>query len=313
MERYGFWRGYRPSGESDVRRLNACVTAIRNEAKSAAFRNRLDKHLKLVRNNTRSALDLVHALFGLYSQLLVIRIDLSYERHPRKGWLALPVMDGDAFSDRARLIRYLMRKCPCRPVAYVWKTEWAEHTGWHTHLLLFFDGNRHQHDISIARMLGKHWNEEITRGKGRHHISNFDQHQARGVGRIRYDDAAKLWALCTIVVPYVTKTDYYLKLVVPPKTRTFGRSGLPKIPAKKMGRPRINTSTRMFDYTGVLNHPGYSRRGVGKQQPKFNMPQGLAYRKQFGTEQDADSSSRTSKYQALGSERDACIKMGWQI
>lgn len=298
MERNDFWRGYKPTVELDINRLNACVEAMRQEARSTAFRSHLDKHFKLVRNNTRSALELVDALFAIYSQLVAVRIDLSYERHPRKEWLALPVMDGNAFGDRTRLIRYLTRKCPCRPVAYVWKTEWAEHTGWHTHMLLFFDGNQHQQDITIARMIGKHWDEEITRGKGRHHISNFDQHQSRGVGKVRYDDAAKLWALCTIVVPYLTKADYYIRLVVPPKTRTFGRSGKPKIPTKKLGRPRINASARMLAYTGAWNQPGYSKRTSGKQMPKLKKGQKLAYRKHHRASTVPYRSLSMKEYQA---------------
>jgi len=163
---------------------------------------------------------------------------------------------------------------------------------------LFFDGNQHQQDITIARMIGKHWNEEITRGKGRHHISNFDQHQARGVGKVRYDDAAKLWALCTIVVPYLTKADYYIRLVVPPKTRTFGRSGMPKIPAKKLGRPRINTSARMLGYTGVWNRPGYRKRISGKQMPKLKKSKNLAYRKHDSTPKLPYRSLSMKEYQA---------------
>jgi hypothetical protein len=298
MERNGFWCGYRPTVELDVSRLNACVEAMRQEARSTAFRRHLDKHLKLVRNNTRSALELVDALFAMYSQLVVVRIDLCYERHPCKDWLALPVMDGNAFGDRTRLIRYLTRKCPCRPVAYVWKTEWAEHTGWHTHMLLFFDGNQHQQDITIARMIGKHWNEEITRGKGRHHISNFDQHQSRGVGKVRYDDAAKLWALCTIVVPYLTKADYYIRLLVPPKTHTFGRSGKPKIPAKKLGRPRINSAARMLGYTGAWSRPGYSKRIPGNQLPKLKKSKKLAYSKHDSTAKLPYRSMSKKEYQA---------------
>lgn len=311
MYKYDFWHGFKPLCELEVKRLNSCVEAIRAEAKSSAFRRRIDKHLKLVRDNTRSALELVNLLFLVYSQLLVVRIDLSYVRHPRKGWLALPVMDGNAFGDRARMIRYLQRKCPCRPVAYVWKTEWAAHTGWHTHLLLFFDGSQHQQDITIARMIGKHWNEEITRGQGRHHISNLDQHQARGVGKIRYDDAAKLWALRTIVVPYMTKADFYVRLLVPPKTRTFGRSGLPKLPARKLGRPRIHPSIRVSSYTGLLNKPGYRNSRSGKPGSKRNKVAEVARTQFRGAGTVLCKSLSKEEYAAKGREWEALGKPVW--
>lgn len=310
MSRYDFSHEFKPLCELDVKRLNECVDAIRAEAMSPAFRRRVDKHLKLVRNNTRSTLELVDSLFMVYSQLLVIRIDLSYVRHPLKGWVALPVMDGNAVGDRARLIRYLQRKCPCRPVGYVWKTEWAEHTGWHTHLLLFFDGSRHQQDIAIARMIGEYWDKEITRGKGRHHISNLDHHQMRGVGRIRYDDAAKLWALCGIVVPYVTKADYYVRLLVPPKARMFGRSGLPKLPAKKLGRPRGHLAARVSSYTGSLNQPGYASRRPGK--PKAGPQKGIeAHSKRHRVAPVPYRSLSKAEYEAKAREHLALGKAVW--
>ena len=311
MERCGFWLGFKPASELDVHRLNACVEAMRQEAKSKAFRRRLDGHLKQVRDNTRSALELIVALYAVYSQLVVVRIDLSYRRHPRKGWLALPVYDGNARGHRGRFIHYLMRKCPCRPVGYVWKTEWAEHTGWHTHMLLFFDGNEHRQDITIARMLGKHWNNEITRGDGRHHISNLDQHQSSGVGKIRYDAAAKLWALCTIVVPYVTKADYYIRFVVPPKTRTFARSKVPEVPAKKLGRPRLNASARVLTYTGSLNRPGYSNRRPDKGKPKHEKGGEQAHHKYRRAEPIPYRSLSKEEYEAKAREYEALGKDVW--
>jgi hypothetical protein len=311
MARHGLWRVFKPLNSSDVNQLNASIEAMRQESKSATFRRHLDGHLKQVRDNTRSALELIDALCAAHSQLVVVRIDLSYRRHPLKGWLALPVMDGNAFGDRARLIRYLMRKCPCRPVAYVWKTEWAEHTGWHTHMLLFFDGNQHQHDITIARMIGKYWDEDITRGNGRHHISNLDQHQQRGVGKIRYDDAAKLWALCTIVVPYVTKADYYIRFIVPPKTRTFARSKVPHVSAKKLGRPRIKTSARVLSYTGLLNQPNYSSRKQGKQRSKLKRGREQAQRKHHFSSHIPYRSLTMEEYKAKGRESEVLGNNIW--
>lgn len=220
---------------------------MRDEARSTAFRVRRDKHHKLVRSNTTGLLELIDRLFLLHSQLLVIRMDISYCRHSLEPWRALSVTKEEAVNHRDQMIRYLKRKCPFRPVGYAWKLEFTQGTGWHTHLLLFFDANQHQQDLPIATHIGRHWNDVITRGLGRHHISNFEAHQYRGVGKIHYTDVAKLWALRTLVAPYLTKVDYYVRMVLS-KGRTFGRSELPDIPETKRGRPRALPSARVADY-----------------------------------------------------------------
>jgi hypothetical protein len=252
---------FSPACKEDVDRLNACVHAIREEARSEAFRLRRDKHHKLVRSNTAGLLELVDRLFAVHSQLLVIRMDISYRRNAAAPWLSLPVTMGEALDHRNRVIHYLRRKCPFKPIGYAWKLEFTEHTGWHTHLLLFYDANQHQQDFVIAEHIGQHWDRVIARGNGRHFICNYQSYRYRGVGKIHYSDTVKLWALRTLVAPYLTKADYYARMVLSgidapgaedhaakPKARTFGRSELPDVPAKKLGRPRALPSARVADY-----------------------------------------------------------------
>jgi hypothetical protein len=247
MEARSFSANFRPLCQDDVDRLNSCVKAIRDEASSQAFRRRRDKHYKLVRSNTQGLLELTDRLFTQHSQILVVRIDFSYRRHASMPWLSHPITEEEALTHRKEMIRYLRRKCPFKPVGYAWKLEFTEHTGWHTHFLLFFDANLHQRDLAIAEHIGQHWSSVVTQDAGRYFICNYEQYRYRGVGKIHHTDAAKLWALRALVVPYLTKADYYVSMVLR-KGRTFGRSELTDVPEKKRGRPRTLPSARAADF-----------------------------------------------------------------
>lgn len=247
MESCSFWSGFRPVCKRDVDELNACVEALRAEGRSKAFRRRLDKQHKGVRRNTRSLLKLVDHLFMVHSQLLVVRIDLAYGRQSERPQVPLAITEEEATQHRDQLVKQLRRGGNFKPVGYAWKLEYTEGTTWHIHLLLFFDANRHQRDIDIATAVADRWKSMITNHDGRYFICNMREYRYRGVGKIHYSDSAKLWALTTIVVPYITKADYYAKLILR-GGRTFGRSGLPKIPTRKRGRPRLKSSARVSSY-----------------------------------------------------------------
>jgi hypothetical protein len=265
MEARSFSANFRPLCQDDVDRLNSCVKAIRDEASSQAFRRRRDKHHKLVRSNTQGLLELTDRLFAQHSQILVVRIDLSYRRHASMPWLSHPTTEAEALNQRDGMLEYLRRKCPFKPVDYAWKLEFTEHTGWHMHFLLFFDANLHQRDLAIAEHICQHWSNVITQGSGRYFICNYERYRYRGVGKIHHTDVAKLWALRTLVIPYLTKADYYVRMVLT-KGRTFGRSELTDVPTKKRGRPRKLPSARIVDF--VPPAPPSSANGKKKVSEK---------------------------------------------
>ena len=117
--------------------------------------------------------------------------------------------------------------------------------------------------------------------------------------------------MCEIVVPYVTKADYYVRLLVPPKTRTFGRSGLPKLPAKKLGRPRVHPSARVSSYTGSLNQPGYGNRRPGKPKTRPHKGGEAAYSKFHRAATIPYRSLSKEEYEAKAREHEALGKPVW--
>ena len=73
---------------------------------------------------------------------------------------------------------------------YAWAIEQGEKKGYHCHVLLIYDGHKHQSDFGIALQVGQCW-KQITENKGYFFTSNsteyknkFDQKGMLGIGMI---------------------------------------------------------------------------------------------------------------------------------
>ena len=69
-------------------------------------------------------------------------------------------------------------------------------------------------------------------------------------GEVRHDDVEMREGLRKAVL-YMTKPDYYVKLLVSGDDRTFWKTNTPKPKTEKRGRPRTKTWTR----TGMMSIP----------------------------------------------------------
>lgn len=95
--------------------------------------------------------------------------------------------------------------------------------------------------MTIARLLGEAWCDQITGGKGTYHNCNAKkrQYQYEGIGKVHCEDMTKFSNLTDYVLPYLMKQDFYLRMVIPKKgSRTFGHGITPQPKVKKRGRPR---------------------------------------------------------------------------
>lgn len=129
----------------------------------------------------------------------------------------------------------LSKKCF---VGYVWKLEYGLRKSWHYHFLLILNGQEVRQDIVIATKVGLLW-EEITKGKGIFYNCNQVKHKYKkpGVGLIGHRDSQLREGL-DYVIAYLTKTDMYIRLVVPGNGRAFGKAVAPRKTSKRKGRPR---------------------------------------------------------------------------
>ena len=197
--------------EEACAKLNGCIEAMRAEARTKAFRNKRDRHLRASREATQGLLALVDGLFRRRSRILVVRLDLSYRMGttsfaPRSiSDLFNHVSERQARDHRDEFIRFLKNQYRVPLLTYAWKEELGRFTSYHYHMLLFFDGSVAYDGFSVGNQIGHHWVDVITRGRGRFHNSNASEHWKPGVGIINYYDTDKIKALKELVIPYLTK------------------------------------------------------------------------------------------------------------
>jgi len=228
--------------EEACAKLNECIEAMRAEAGTKAFQNKRDRHLRASRDATQGMRALVDGLFRRRSRILVVRLVLSYRMGttsfaPRSiSDLFNHVSEQQAREHRDEFIRVLKRKYRVPLPTYAWKEELGQFTSYHYHLLLFFDGSVAHDGFSVGNEICNCWIDVITGRKRRFHNCNASKHCNQGIGIINYYDTDKIKALKELVIPYLTKSDYFVRLVS--KGRIFGKGGLPKAEGNKRGRPR---------------------------------------------------------------------------
>ena len=226
---------------------------LKERLTEAECQKKIEQEKKQISKNKQSLLKYIRELFEYRSKLLVIRIDCSYRRteksypkldyeatyierkHKKIGEIAKEVTE-----ERATLLKTLRKKYKKGLVGYVWKLEYGEHKGFHYHMFFFFDGSIHQKDINIAREIGEIWKNEITNERGLYWNcnatkDNYAKNGKLGIGAIKHSDK-ELRANLEVTAEYLTKTDYFIKTVLPNGTRTFGKGSVKQ--KEKQGRPR---------------------------------------------------------------------------
>ncbi|AXY61160.1 YagK/YfjJ domain-containing protein [Acinetobacter sp. WCHAc010052] len=122
-----------------------------------------------------------------YSKLLFIRIDLS---------IALDHQHEVGIEQFNHYLRIFINRVQNQDTCfkdlqgYAWAIEQGEKKGYHCHVLLIYDGHKHQNDFGIALQVGQCW-KQITENKGYFFTSNsteyknkFDQKGMLGIGMI---------------------------------------------------------------------------------------------------------------------------------
>lgn len=211
--------------------FNKCVEVIREEARSKAFKAKVNSYQRSSNKNFKELIEYIDALFVRYSRLMVVRLDLSYSKEN------CDVTQADAARDRKRLFENARsNNMFANMVGWVWKLEHGPKKGFHYHMLFFFDGSKVRRDIVMATMIGRYWVDVITKGRGLYYNCNSGgfYYKSCGVGMVSHSDEQAREGLRNVAL-YLTKTDLFMKL------RAGGRCiGKMNRPANKdpRGRPR---------------------------------------------------------------------------
>ncbi|OAI16450.1 hypothetical protein A1359_07300 [Methylomonas lenta] len=222
-------------------RMHACVDQIRAETKSAAFRTIIYNANRLSKKNQDGMMHYIDSLFDHYSKLIVVRIDLGYQKGnhiinqadiPKKYWQARSHFKHFLNNTRRNsLFEHL--------VGNIWSFEYGPEKGFHYHLILFFDGSKVRQDVILARMVGDYWVKCIVGSQGRiwNCNANKDTYPDCGIGLIHFSDTEKREHL-NQAAAYLIKIDHYVRMLTPGDGRTFGRGEILPPKTGNIGRPR---------------------------------------------------------------------------
>lgn len=230
--------------------LNDFVKEVRQIGCSADFKKIIGDFERASNKNYRELGKFLDAHFELYSRLLVLRIDLGYEKP--KDWpdkLGDDVTYADVKAHRLALVRHLKNGLPPKSfINYALKLEFGLDKHWHYHLLVLLDGSVVREDVTIAMLIGEHWKKTITKGQGLYWNCNGskESYKCCGIGMLNHYDTDARQGLKKAAL-YITKTDYYVSLQVPGKDRIFWKGNLPKAKTTSVGRPR----TRVYEQPGL--------------------------------------------------------------
>ncbi len=209
-------------------KLNDFVAYIEGEYGKGEFKKQMSNFKRLSDKNYDGLTEYIDGLFKRYSKLLVLRVDLGYRKEGAGKEAGPEILSfGEVKNDHATFLRslksYLKKTFGKKGlVGYVWKLEFAPEKSWHYHMILFLDGQASREDVTIARMVGDHW-EAVTEGRGMYYNCNArkESYTNQGIGLIDHRDMDRRNGLRQ-AARYLVKTDYYIKLVAPENGRTFG-------------------------------------------------------------------------------------------
>ncbi|MFW2178459.1 MULTISPECIES: YagK/YfjJ domain-containing protein [unclassified Moraxella] len=188
------------------------------------------ENIKLQRqevNNRLSLTSYIDSLICHYARLLFIRIDLSY-----KTSYPISINIDDFYAHFSLLKQRISNGDTCfkNLQGYAWALEQGVEGGYHCHLLLIYDGAKHQNDYYLAQSVGEAWTQ-ITSQTGKFFNCNTTEHKQYfqntgrlGIGMIHRQNSLEVKnALDTasyLVNP--EKTEQFL-MVRPNGMRTFGK------------------------------------------------------------------------------------------
>jgi len=231
--------------------MTAFAERLKAELASQAFKKKVSNFRRSANKNFLNLMSYIHELFKRHARLMVLRIDLGYlNRFTNAEPLPETVTADDVRNHRKQLFRDMKEKLfPESWVGYAWKLEYGLDKSFHYHLLVLLDGSLVREDVTICNLIGRHWQHEITEGKGIYHNCNAskDRYWHQGVGVINHYDQSYEQGLIHIA-QYMTKIEYYIKMAIPALARSFGKGEIPEPAGSRVGRRRTTNNTILASF-----------------------------------------------------------------
>lgn len=198
------------------------------------------KLIKQEKTNTKKLDTYMRQMLNHYSRLLIIRVDLGYLKD------TIHLVSIEDFHQHLKKLRdFIGKKESCFEGLHgnVIALEQGHDRGYHCHLLLMYDGSKHESDWYFAEIVGEKW-QSITGGLGSHYNCHKSKYKQKykdtgtlGIGMIHRKNCIDVENTVRVAL-YLTrpdKEDQHLRIKLPGmKTFTHGlyktkkRRGLPK-------------------------------------------------------------------------------------
>ena len=221
-----------------IHHLNAQITQMREQGRGKVFTDEVMRHRRHSRDSARAITDYLKALTAKRSKLLVLRVDFGYRYDPEEHPIGPRVKPSELNAHRQSLIQFYQRTFKGSQLGHVVKTEFGLYKGPHLHAIFILDGSKVRSDITIAAMLGEHWVQATTDGRGAYYNCNLNKSRylSSGIGLVDYRNPQN-WAGAKIMIEYITKPDYIVR-VWAAGGRTLVKGWMPRPCKGTRGRPR---------------------------------------------------------------------------
>mgnify|MGYP000119576271 CR=1 FL=1 len=215
-------------------------TLYRN-GNSVEFKAKLMNTFRLINYREKEYTGFVQALFNVHSRIVVLRIDLEYQKA-----IARTVSLSEALDDLDHLVANMRNNAMFdHMLGYIFKVEYGVDRGIHIHSILFFNGSRRNgaNHIGHAKQIGDYWQNKITLGRGTYwnvnaKIEQYRQKGICGIGPIHWHEYDVQANLLNMVIHYVCKEQQMIRSDAEPYRKIIRKQHFPKINEVRRGRPR---------------------------------------------------------------------------
>ncbi len=229
------------SARKCVEILNGFVDRVRLTYADADLQPFLKRLRRGARQRAQSMVGCLNHSFDLRSRLLVTRIDLKYSEGIFVG-MDLAYGLSLVKSHWTQMYNALHNGLVDHLRAFVARIEYGILSGYHIHLLLFFDGSDRRGDIIINAIIGEYWTEHVTQRAGYYWNCNMykNKYPTPALGMVEHTDTKKRTILENVLLDYLAKPDAITAMYLPYE-RTLFRSVIPSRPIHRRGRQRLQS------------------------------------------------------------------------
>lgn len=158
-----------------------------------------------------------------YSKVIGIRLDFSYNQNSDRYHKDHHCLQQD--------LRALFKRVEQEPgvAGFFWVIEYGEDSKFHSHTVVYLDGQKIRKTFPIAERIGALW-KEVTQGEGKHYRCEYKESYKANINKvINHRDTDYIHGLRYII-------SYLAKQEQKHNTQIYGSNEVP--PPSGLGRPR---------------------------------------------------------------------------